>query len=68
MQLPDLKGVRNASENLQGVSVLTPLVINERLSNDLNCKIYLNVKIFSKLDLLKFVVLLIKLDLLIQTI
>ena len=41
MQLPDLKGVRNASENLQGVSVLTPLVINERLSNDLNCKIYL---------------------------
>ena len=41
MQLPDLKGVRHASENLQGVSVLTPLVINERLSNDLNCKIYL---------------------------
>jgi len=41
MQLPDLKGVRNASENLQGISVLTPLVINERLSNDLNCKIYL---------------------------
>jgi len=41
MQLPDLKGVRIASENLQGVSVLTPLVINERLSNDLNCKIYL---------------------------
>ena len=41
MQIPDLKGVRNASENLQGVSVLTPLVINERLSNDLNCKIYL---------------------------
>ena len=41
MQLPDLKGVRDASENLQGVSVLTPLVINERLSNDLNCKIYL---------------------------
>ena len=41
MQLPDLKGVRNASENLQGVSVLTPLVINERLSNDLNSKIYL---------------------------
>ena len=41
MQLPDLKGVRNASENLLGVSVLTPLVINERLSNELNCKIYL---------------------------
>ena len=41
MQLPDLKGVRQASENLQGVSVLTPLVINERLSNELNCKIYL---------------------------
>tara|TARA_B100000575_G_scaffold106508_1_gene84843 strand:+ start:547 stop:1794 length:1248 start_codon:yes stop_codon:yes gene_type:complete len=41
MELPDLKGVRVASENLQGVSVLTPLVINERLSNDLNCKIYL---------------------------
>ena len=41
MQLPDLKGVRNASENLQGVSVLTPLVINERLSKDLNSKIYL---------------------------
>ena len=41
MQLPDLKGVRQASENLQGVSVLTPLVINERLSNDLNSKIYL---------------------------
>ena len=41
MQPIDLKGVRQASENLQGVSVLTPLVINERLSNDLNCKIYL---------------------------
>ena len=41
MQPLDLKGVRQASENLQGVSILTPLVINERLSNDLNCKIYL---------------------------
>ena len=41
MQPIDLKGVRQASENLQGVSILTPLVINERLSNDLNCKIYL---------------------------
>ncbi|MDA0330414.1 MAG: threonine ammonia-lyase IlvA [Bacteroidetes bacterium] len=41
MQFTDLKGVRNASETLQGISTLTPLVINERLSNDLNCKIYL---------------------------
>ncbi|MBL6604037.1 MAG: threonine ammonia-lyase IlvA [Cryomorphaceae bacterium] len=41
MQFTDLKGVRNASEILQGISTLTPLVINERLSNDLNCKIYL---------------------------
>lgn len=41
MQFTDLKGVRNASEILQGISTLTPLLINERLSNDLNCKIYL---------------------------
>jgi len=41
MQFTDLKGVRNASEILKGISTLTPLVINERLSNDLNCKIYL---------------------------
>ena len=68
MQLPDLKGVRDASENLQGVSVLTPLVINERLSNDLNCKIYLKREDLQQVRSLKFVVLLTKLDLLIQTI
>jgi len=32
MQLPNLNGVRNASDNLKGVSIVTPLELNERLS------------------------------------
>ena len=48
MQPIDLKGVRQASENLQGVSILTPLVINERLSNDLNCPYFNNLNICAK--------------------
>ena len=36
MQLPDLKGVRTASENLKDVSIVTPLTLNERLSEELN--------------------------------
>ena len=38
MQLPNLNGVRNASDNLKGVSIVTPLELNERLSNEFNSK------------------------------
>ena len=38
MQVPDLKGVRNASDNLRDVSFVTPLNLNERLSEKLNCR------------------------------
>jgi hypothetical protein len=48
MHLPDLKGVRSASENLKDVSIVTPLTLNE--------------KIFKKLDHSKFVEHLIKLN------
>ena len=41
MQLPDLKGVRIASENLKDVSIVTPLTINERLSEEFNSRIFL---------------------------
>ena len=41
MQLPDLKGVRTASENLKDVSIVTPLTLNERLSEVLNSRIFL---------------------------
>ncbi len=41
MQLPDLKGIRKASENLRDVSVLTPLSLNERLSEQYNSRIFL---------------------------
>ena len=40
MQAPDLKGVRNASDNLRDVSFVTPLNLNERLSEKLNCRIF----------------------------
>ena len=40
MHLPDLKGVRKASENLKDVSIVTPLNLNERLSEKLNCRIF----------------------------
>ena len=41
MHLPDLKGVRSASENLKDVSIVTPLTLNERLSIEYNSKIFL---------------------------
>ena len=41
MQMPDLKGVRNASENLKDVSVITPLSLNERLSEKFNSRVFL---------------------------
>ena len=41
MQLPNLNGVRNASDNLKGVSIVTPLELNERLSNEFNSKVFL---------------------------
>ena len=41
MQLPNLKGVREASESLKDIVSLTPLNINERLSKELNCRIFL---------------------------
>ena len=41
MQMPDLKGVRDASENLRDVSVITPLSLNERLSEKFNSRVFL---------------------------
>ena len=41
MQLPDLKGVRIASEDLKDVSIVTPLTLNERLSEEFNSRIFL---------------------------
>ena len=38
--MPDLKGVRKASENLRDVSIVTPLNLNERLSEKLNARIF----------------------------
>ena len=38
--MPDLKGVRIASENLRDVSIVTPLNLNERLSEKLNSRIF----------------------------
>jgi len=40
MHIPDLKGVRKASENLRDVSIVTPLNLNERLSEKLNARIF----------------------------
>ena len=40
MHIPDLKGVRKASENLRDVSIVTPLNLNERLSEKFNCRIF----------------------------
>ena len=40
MHIPDLKGVRKASENLRDVSIVTPLNLNERLSEKLKCRIF----------------------------
>ena len=40
MHIPDLKGVRIASENLRDVSIVTPLNLNERLSEKLNARIF----------------------------
>ena len=48
MHIPDLKGVRKASENLRDVSIVTPLNLNERLSEKLNARIFLKEKIFKK--------------------
>jgi len=41
MQLPNLKGIREASESLKDIAAITPLSINERLSKELNCRMYL---------------------------
>ena len=41
MHLPDLKGVRSASENLKDVSIVTPLTLNERLSIEYNSRVFL---------------------------
>ena len=38
--MPDLKGVRKASENLRDVSIVSPLNLNERLSEKLNSRIF----------------------------
>ena len=40
MQLPNLNGVRNASDNLKDVSIVTPLELNERLSNEFNSRVF----------------------------
>ena len=62
MHIPDLKGVRKASENLRDVSIVTPLNLNERLSEKLNCRIFLKEKIFKKFVLLRLGELLTKLN------
>jgi len=41
MQLPNLNGVKNASDNLKDVSIVTPLFLNERLSKKFNSRIFL---------------------------
>ena len=41
MQLPNLNGVKNASDNLKDVSIVTPLLLNERLSKKFNSRIFL---------------------------
>ena len=41
MQLPNLKGVRSASENLKDVSSITPLTLNDRLSKQFNSRVFL---------------------------
>ena len=43
MQIPDLKGVREAYENLRDVSIVTPLTLNERLSEKLDSRIFFKV-------------------------
>ena len=40
MQLPNLNGVRNALDNLKDVSIVTPLELNERLSNEFNSRVF----------------------------
>ena len=40
MQLPNLNGVRSASDNLKDISIVTPLELNERLSNKFNSKVF----------------------------
>ena len=40
MQLPNLNGVRNASDNLKDVSIVTPLELSERLSNEFNSRVF----------------------------
>ena len=40
MQLPNLNGVRNASDKLKDVSIVTPLELNERLSNEFNSRVF----------------------------
>ncbi len=40
MQLPNLNGVRNALDNLKDVSIVTPLELNERLSNKFNSRVF----------------------------
>ena len=40
MQLPNLNGVRNASDNLKDISIVTPLELNERLSNEFNSRVF----------------------------
>jgi len=62
MHIPDLKGVRKASENLRDVSIVTPLNLNERLSEKLNVEFFLKEKIFKKFVHLRLGELLTKLN------
>ena len=62
MQLPDLKGVRIASENLKDVSIVTPLTLNERLSEEFNSRIFLKREDLQKVRSSKFEEHLIKLN------
>ena len=41
MQLPNLKGIENASDNLKDISIVTPLTQSERLSKEFNSRVFL---------------------------
>ena len=41
MQLPSLKGIENASDNLKDISIVTPLTQSERLSKEFNSRVFL---------------------------
>ena len=55
MQLPNLNGVKNASDNLKDVSIVTPLLLNERLSKKFNSRIFLKREDLQKVRSFKII-------------